>query len=76
MAIFFFSKSFHYPIKLSSQMKCIIKIWEMLKPLFDKHNAIPDDNSKTHHITHKSIKKSLITGVLAEIDDIAMYELL
>ena len=49
---------------------------EMLRPLFDKYKTVlPADNAKDHLIIPKSIEESLKTGVQAEIDNIAMYEL-
>lgn len=49
---------------------------EMLKPLFEKYKfALPVEPSKNHLIMPPSIATSLKTGVQAEIDNIAMYDL-
>jgi len=47
----------------------------LLIPLFEKYNFdIPEDTSSEHLIPATSITEALETGVLAEVNNIAMYE--
>ncbi|MDX1358873.1 MAG: DUF2202 domain-containing protein [Clostridia bacterium] len=48
----------------------------MLIPLFEKYGFdVPEDTSSEHLISVTSITEALETGVQAEIDNIAMYEM-
>jgi rubrerythrin len=47
----------------------------MLKPLFEEYNTeIPQDNSSDYIVYPETITEGLETGVIAEINNIAMYE--
>ena len=48
----------------------------MLIPLFNEYGfSVPEDTAAEHTVLPKHIKEALETGVQAEIDNIAMYEM-